>query len=157
LINPEHDPDIKGRVERLMGFLRKLAMKRSAPARHVDQHHKTLWLSELSSRTVLDEAAEAGGEFLSVPRVQLAPEPELPHELWSWVDKSGKEPALRDRGSLPGSADVVHRSEAPDAVKAFERWLPIWRRWADQEAERLAIRQLHDTLSDMDRHLVVLC
>jgi hypothetical protein len=101
LINPEHDPDIKGRVERLMGFLRKLAMKRSAPARHVDQHHKTLWLSELSSRTVLDEAAEAGGEFLSVPRVQLAPEPELAHELWSWVDRSGKQPALRDRGSLP--------------------------------------------------------
>lgn len=150
---PENDPDLKDRVIRLMGFLRKLAIKRSTPVLHVEDHPDLLWMSDVERHLPLDVEVAPGGDVFVVPKVQVTAEPELPEALHGWLDRParGQEPKLRARGPHPHASSVVEPAEVPSVVAAFEHWLPRWRDWASQEAERLAVKELHDRLAEMER------
>lgn len=93
---PENDPDLKDRVIRLMGFLRKLAIKRSTPVLHVENHPDLLWMSDVERHLPLDVEVAPGGDVFVVPKVQVTAEPELPETLHGWLDRParGQEPRL---------------------------------------------------------------
>ncbi|MFC4003755.1 AAA domain-containing protein [Prauserella oleivorans] len=153
MANPENDPALKDRVVRLMGFLRKLAIKRSTPVRHIADHAAVLWLSEATKHVPIDEDVISGGRAFVVPKVQVDPEPVAPDLLRFWVDTDGDEPVLRPRGPHPTEHDIVDLEDVPAVKQAFDRWLSDWRAWATAQAHRLALKKIHATLADMERHV----
>ncbi len=148
---PEHDPELKDRVARLMGFLRKLAIKRSAPVTQISDHRDLLWLSDVGKHLPVEQDAGLGEHVFVVPRVQVAAEPKPPEVLRYWLDRSGDEPKLREQGPHPVTGDTVKLIDAGEVTDAFQEWLAEWRRWAEAEARRRALQQLHNRLADMER------
>lgn len=157
----ELEAELKGRVTRLMQFLRELVVARSKPVRQMSGHEKVLWLETPPVAYVED--AIAGDVLLRAERVTLDPAPDLPPLLHGWIDvrdrddSTGGDPPLRDHGPAPlapqGDRRTVPLEEAPEVTATYAQWLPVWRHWAEGDRHRRPRYALYETLRVMRQAL----
>lgn len=141
-VSREHDPELKDRVRRLLGFLRELVATRSSPVLDVDRHEDVLWLAEAEAAALVDTAASAGEVVLRAPRTTLAPAPQVPLVLKPWLSlsdaaRSGRTPELRELGPAEDGREVARDApEAEHVRRELLAWLPQWRAWAALDRQR---------------------
>lgn len=130
----ENDPELKDRVQRLLGFLTELVKARSAPVRNVDKH-KSFPLDFGNLDVGLRTDAESGDVVLRARRVHLEEPPTPPVAVSAWIvgdpADSSIEPKL--------AANAPHPEQ-------FDTWLGTWRGWAVVDRERRPAAELHSFL-----------
>ncbi|BCN58347.1 hypothetical protein RE9427_17170 [Prescottella equi] len=132
----EDDPQLKDRVQRLMGFLRELVKSRSKPVLDYRRHDDVVWLSGGAVDMALVRDASAGEVVLRSRRVVLVDPPALPPRLNNLV-----------QGDPTDSAATLRLDpKATDVGGAFDSWLTDWHSWAAVDRERRPAWNLHNSL-----------
>lgn len=143
LPNPEDDPQLKDRVQRLMKFLRELVKARTKPVRNLRQHDNIIWLSGNFLSMSIEHSASGGEVLLRARRISLDDAPAVPVGLRGWV-----------LGNIADSASMPTLSEESSGVDVtFERWLAEWRMWAKLDQERRPFWLLYQDLQKVLQEL----
>ncbi len=149
---PEHDPQLRDQVTRLVSVLRQLATSRNAPVRHTARYDHVLWLDGVAPHL------RDGAELLRLARPVGAPEPPAPRSIRRWLRPPTARsdiddvpaPALRDRGPLHGQQ--AYLVDAPGVRDAYDRWMATtWLPWANAERRRRPLQRVHEQLVEMHR------
>ncbi|WP_167675392.1 AAA domain-containing protein [Rhodococcus sp. B10] len=156
----EHDAELKGRVKRLMQFLREIVKSRTSPVQRVNEHAQVEWLFRDDRVTQIDASVEQGGIAVRAPRVSLDDPPAVPAALSGWLNpvdvaNSRTAPiALADEGPVVGYGTVLRDSvEAAAVRREFAAWSTQWQAWAASDRVRRPQAELHMALQMMMQEL----
>jgi len=117
-----------------------------------------LWHNQLPEGLMVDDQS-VDDVLLRVRPVSLSPAPRPPAELLGWIDFSEQrgfdapEPNLLEFGPI----DVEPKSERmvpPNSiVRAFARWIELWRRWSKAQQRAQKRRELYEELESAAKTL----
>ncbi|GAA1017268.1 very short patch repair endonuclease [Acrocarpospora pleiomorpha] len=167
------DPQLVDKTARLIEFLKELASAKREPIRDIAAYEAIHWLNELPADVKVHTSAEPNEVLFSIEAPPQLPVPVIPDRLDGWIDKDRvsqatiEAPPLRKEGPVTYTeiADGERRAaterlsidKAPGILAAYEAWVPVWRRWAEQERALADHRRWHqrlwghaDTLSQHD-------
>ncbi|MDJ0362421.1 AAA domain-containing protein [Rhodococcus sp. H29-C3] len=156
----EHDAELKGRVKRLMQFLREIVKSRTSPVLQVQQHAQVEWLFRDDRVTQVDPSVVQGGIAVRAPRVSIEDPPPVPKVLTGWLDAKlvtdsrSKSPQLSETCSLTGLGAIQRDSPEAETVRsAFAEWLPTWQTWAASDRIRRPQAEFYQALQRMMQEL----
>lgn len=129
------DAELRGRVRRLLEFLRETASSQSKPVRAYGPSTRIEWLYRVDRPLDIDDSAAPGEAAIRIRRTSVSPSPSLPVELNGAVDESSTPPSLAE----PQSAETR---------ATFEIWLASWHAWA---AEDRRLRPHAELFRSVDR------
>lgn len=151
--------------ERLVRYLRELAQLRTRPILRVDDYEFVTWFADVPVHRACQSAARGElseqPEWLVVDRVELPRRPDPPRRLLDWLnvadlDRPTREPALRTVITTEAQEDTgdgpvpvtreLHLDDHPEVQRAWEDYLPTWRRWAAQRRELDPVYELYTEL-----------
>lgn len=148
----EHDVELKGRVKRLMQFLREIVKSRTSPILHVQDHVQVEWLYRDDRIAQIDTSVEQDGIAVRAPRVSVDDHPSVPAPLVGWLNASevasSRTPGLTLSGLGPVADRTVSRdsAEAAEVRREFSAWLPKWQAWAASDRTRRPQAELYTAL-----------
>lgn len=164
-VDREAEPRLVDKARRLVQFLAAAQRLRLAPVRTADTYLRNdgavFWLGEVPEHRathspVLEDRQPLPEEpFLVVQRVPTAPAPVPDRVLEAWLvgpnTDPGQSPALRQQRTVAtsnGLTEVLELADHPEVQNAFDRWLPGWEAWAEQERIDRPVRKLYRELFD---------
>ena len=178
VVDSPADP-LVDRAVRLFSFLGQAQQLKNPSVADLDSYRRdgaVHWLHELPIHPALGTATHGGTPeqsrpVLTVDRVPRLDPPVATDELTQWLDgrldDPHRQPVLRDElfvvapesGTDPAGALAGRRvrlDERPEVAEQFERYLPEWRAWAEQdlrdEEARSAYAQLFSTYVTANGH-----
>lgn len=123
------DSELRGRVRRLLEFLRETVGTQSKPMRTYGSDARVEWLFDDSRPLDVNLDVVPGEVAARIPRRGIEPSPGLPESLEAWVDETATPPML------PAQAPAALRSE-------FNGWLENWSAWAIDDHKRRPFAEL---------------
>ncbi|WP_072804119.1 AAA domain-containing protein [Rhodococcoides yunnanense] len=123
------DGELRGRVRRLLEFLRETVGAQSKPIRQYGGEARVEWLFDDARSLDVNTDVAPGDVAVRIPRTSIEQPPGLPAVLEIWVDETVTPPALRQ--------------QAPAGARTqFEAWLPTWTEWSLEDRERRPFAEL---------------
>ncbi|MBY6363243.1 AAA domain-containing protein [Rhodococcoides corynebacterioides] len=129
----QDDAEVRGRVLRLLEFLRESVSSQSKPDREYGRKTRLEWLYRKDRLLDIDATAASGDVVVRIERVSVEPPPVLSAELEGHV--SGAIDVATEAPTLSSGASVAVRRE-------FDAWLPTWREWAREDLRRRPLAEL---------------
>ncbi|MFI7171986.1 AAA domain-containing protein [Rhodococcoides fascians] len=123
------DSELRGRVRRLLEFLRETVGSQSKPIRTYGGNARIEWLYDDSRPLDVNLDVVPGEVAVRIPRRGIEPSPGLPESLGAWVDETATPPVLSDQVS------ATLQSE-------FNKWLQGWNAWVIDDRERRPFAEL---------------
>ncbi|MDX3854223.1 AAA domain-containing protein [Streptomyces sp. AK02-01A] len=152
------------RTRQLIEYMREIVRGSYKPVRDSQKYPEVLWLSGLPDDK-LRRHPDGDRLLLKVPHRPPRPVPVLPDVLAGWVDSEAaatatpEVPSLAESGPGQGweedeNGDVfevseIRREEAHEVLRAYSRWLEVWRQWSEKERFDRPYRELHQQLYRM--------
>jgi very-short-patch-repair endonuclease len=149
------------RTRELVEYLREFVRSSYKPVRDCAKYQQVLWLAGLPNG-VMRSNSSASQVLLTVKHHPVRPAPSVPDELQGWVTledaaaATPEDPPLAEVGPGEGwvedehgnvhATDEIRREEAPEVLRAYTRWLSVWRRWSQAERAAAPHRELHQKL-----------
>ncbi|WP_037138693.1 AAA domain-containing protein [Rhodococcoides fascians] len=119
------DAEVRGRVRRLLEFLRETVGAQSKPIRQYGVDARVEWLFDDSRPLDVNTDVAPGDVAVRIPRTSIEQPPGLPAELEPWIDETTTPPTVK--------------AHAP--AEAHE-WLLEWTGWAVEDATRRPFAEL---------------
>ena len=162
------------RIRQVFTYLRELHRIRTPIPRQVGDEPWHLWLDNPPRHPAVrlgflppsregetpDEREIESGMLLSVRRPRLAPSPEPPPGLETWIDGDWNTPfgtlrtlAERVTEGPDGTRVTTSWSEQRELHSAHARWLETWNAWAAKERPAWEARRLYDSLYGLHSRL----
>ncbi|WP_032766661.1 AAA domain-containing protein [Streptomyces sp. CNS654] len=144
--------------------MREIVRGSYKPVRDWQKYPEVLWLSGLPDDK-LQRHPDADRTLIKVAHRPPRPAPVLPEVLVGWVDPEAaatatpEVPSLAESGPGQGwqedengdffEVSEIHREDAHDVLRAYTRWLDVWRKWSEKERVDLPYREMYQQLYRM--------
>ncbi|WP_354560879.1 MULTISPECIES: AAA domain-containing protein [unclassified Rhodococcus (in: high G+C Gram-positive bacteria)] len=119
------DHELRGRVRRLLEFLRETVGAQSKPIRRYGVDARVEWLFDDARPLDVNTDVAPGDVAVRIPRTSIEQPPGLPAELEQWVDDTTTPPTVR-----------------ADAPTEAHEWLQEWTTWSLDDRERRPFAEL---------------
>ena len=159
------DPQILAWTQGLVNYVRELVQSRRRPVRDSGRYPLRIWLASLPESAERPDV-DHSGTLLTLDYRPSRAYPRAPRELDGWLDHGRLDrpeqgdPELAEEGPIRTGDVSAHRgtatiprAQAESVLRAYEAWLPTWRRWANDERAAKPHRDLYRKLSEMSRRL----
>ncbi|MBY6414304.1 AAA family ATPase [Rhodococcus sp. BP-252] len=119
------DDELRGRVRRLLEFLRETVGAQSKPIRSYGTDARIEWLFDDSRPLDVNTDVAPGDVAVRIPRTSIEQRPSLPRGLADHVDESTTPPTVK-----------------PDALAEAQEWLRQWHEWSLDDQQRRPFAEL---------------
>lgn len=138
-----------GPTARLVEFLRDLVRAGNAPIRNIAQYETFRWLEHLPPEAMgtIDIEAGPGDHLFGLDYLPAEPPPPVPDALKEWLSA-----AEVDDSAHPGPV-LAHPDPSSELLAEHDRWLDVWRVWAEDDLRDRPRREWYDFLAATARQL----
>ncbi|MGU3435051.1 AAA domain-containing protein [Actinomycetes bacterium M1A6_2h] len=136
----QNDEEVRGRVRRLLEFLRETVSSQSKPVRAYGPATRLEWLYRADRPVEVNETAAPGDVAVRVTRVSVDSPPVVPKTIAGQLD------GRTDRAATPPTLNP--KSTSAERAE-FARWLTDWTTWAEEDRKRRPLAELYLSVDRM--------